>query len=701
MIRKATLLAVLSAALLAPTAAATPSEAAVSTATVTANRQTIDLSVQAITPELPRRPNDVIKVSGTIRNGSTTAQSGLQVRVRYSEAGRPLTDRAALATFAADQDQQLPNASPTSSMTIPALEPGATAQWQFTMTPAQLRMQTFGVYPITVELVSINATWQPLAKVHTFVTFAPLTAPKLPRNRLAVALPLLDQPHRSSDGTFLDDRLSAELKPGGRLADLAQIAKTAPKNVTWFMEPGLFDDLQAMSSEYVVKEAKKPANPAAAAWLGTIRESLADVPVVAVPYADPDVTALAHQGFDAGVDKAITVGGSAAGRHLGRVIPTNVNWPVGGKLDDDALDLLSVGKVGTVLLNPANVPPAVPPTTTLDGATTLDSVSGPVTALLPDEALSQTFELDGSAGGGAVINRQRFIAETAVIAAEPGQVRARNLVVAPSRRWNPDPALVSSLLKTAAKLPWLTPVPLGSMKAPKVQTPRGGLYYTEQDQREELSKKYLDPVKEIAAKADLATQITTDRKPAGFDAAVLRLTSAAWRTSKSGRTASKQVKEKIDERLARVTMSAASRDQSRTLAGVDGQFPISVRNQLSHSVTLLVDVTANNHEFLEVAPDYPKRLVINPGQSGVLQVPMNVKTSGDSTVTVRLKTESGLPYGEPVELTIRTTGYTGIALVIVGGALTVMLAAVVTRILRVRSKRRPARGAQTREGEKV
>jgi hypothetical protein len=698
-IRKATLLAVLSTALLAPTAAATPSEAAVSTAT--ANRQTIDLSVQAITPELPRRPNDVIKVSGTIRNGATTTQSGLQVRVRYSEAGRPLTDRASLATFAADQDQQLPNASPTSSMTIPTLEPGATTQWQFTMTPAQLRMQTFGVYPITVELVSIHATWQPLAKVHTFVTFAPLTAPKLPRNRLAVALPVVDQPHRSSDGTFLDDRLSAELKPGGRLADLAQIAKTAPKNVTWFVEPGLLDDLQAMSSEYLVKEGKKPADPAAAAWLGAIRESLAGVPVVAVPYADPDVTALAHQRFDVGVDKAISVGGSAAGRHLGRAVPTNVNWPVGGKLDDDALDLLSVSKVGTVLLNPANVPPSVPSTATLDGAATLDSVSGPVTALLPDEVLSQTFELDGSAGGGAAVNRQRFIAETAVIAAEPGQLRPRNLVVAPSRRWDPDPALVSSLLKTAAKLPWLAPVQLGSMKAPKVQTPRSGLYYTEQDQREELTKKYLDPVKEVAAKAELATQITTDRRSAGFDAAVLRLASAAWRTSKSGRTASKQVGEKVDERLARVSITQAGRDQPRTLAGVDGQFPISVRNQLSHSVTVLVDVTANNREFLEVNSGYDNSLVINPGQSGVVQVPMDVKTSGDSTVTVRLKTESGLPYGEPVELTIRTTGYTGIALVIVGGALTVMLAAVVTRILRHRSKRRPSRGTQTRENEKV
>ncbi|MFI6534561.1 DUF6049 family protein [Nonomuraea sp. NPDC050547] len=697
MIGKATLLAVLSAALLAPVVATTPGTAAAMTA-----KQELTLTVKAITPELPTKPTDQIKLSGTFRNGTGTPLTGVRVRVRYGF--QRMTDRAAMKAFAEDQAAQLPQASNSSFMDFPLVNNGANTDWTLTVTPMQLGMNAFGVYPITVEVVPVAASWQPLAKAHTFLTYMPPATPKLPRNRLSVALPIVDAPHRSDDVTFVDDKLAAALKPGGRLADLAALAKTAPKNVTWFVEPGLLDDVQAMAKGYTLRNGKKqPADPAAAPWLDSLRTSLTGAPVVAIPYGDPDVAALAHQGLDNGVKTAIAAADVAAARHFKRDIPTTVNWPVAGKLDDDALDLLSVGKVGTVLLNPANVPPQTPATTTLDAATTLDSVSGPVTALLPDEELSRMFELDSAAGRTAVLNKQRFIAETAMIAAEPGQVRPRNLVVAPSRRWDPDPAFVSALLKTAARLPWLASGELGSIKPAKVQTPRTGLVYTEQDRKEELSAKYLEPVKEAAAEADLATRITTDKRSAGFENAVLRLTSSAWRNStRAGRSATKQIDAALGKRLGLITISGASRDQPRTLAGVDGQVPISVRNGLSTSVTLMVDVSSNNRELLQIDSKYvKKRMTIGKGEIGTVPVPMTVKTSGDATITVQLETADGVAYGDPVKLTIRTTGYTGIALVIVGGALSVMLAAVVTRILRRRSQKRPARAAQARESEKV
>ncbi|MFI6297841.1 DUF6049 family protein [Nonomuraea sp. NPDC050790] len=697
MIRKATLLAVLSAALLAPVVATTPGTAAATTA-----KQELTLTVRAITPELPTKPTDQIKVSGTFRNGTGAALSGVRVRVRYGF--QRMTDRAAMKAFAEDQAAQLPQASNSTFMDFPLVDNGTSAAWELTFTPVQLGMNSFGVYPITVEVVPAAASWQPLAKAHTFVTYMPPTTPKLPRNRLSVALPIIDAPHRSDDATFVDDKLTAALKTGGRLADLAALAKTAPKNVTWFVEPGLLDDVQAMTKGYTLRNGKKqPADPAAAAWLESLRTSLTGAPVVAVPYGDPDVAALAHQGLDSGVDRAVKAADSAADRQFKRDIPVSSNWPVAGKLDDDALDLLSVSAVRTVLLNPANLPPQTPATTTLDAAATLDSVSGPVTALLPDEELSRMFELDSAAGRTAVLNRQRFIAETAMIAAEPGQVRARNLVVAPSRRWDPDPAFVAALLKTASRLPWLSSGELGAIKPAKAQTPRAGLVYTEQDRKEELNEKYLEPVKEAATEADLATRITTDKRSAGFDNAVLRLASSAWRNStRAGRSATKQVDAAVGKRLGLITISGASRTQPITVAGVDGQVPISVRNGLSTSVTLMVDVSSSNRDLLQIHPKYVKKpITVGKGEVGTVQVPMLVKTSGDAAITVQLETADGVPYGDPVKLTIRTTGYTGIALVIVGGALSVMLAAVVTRILRRRSEKRPARAAQARESEKV
>ncbi|GAA2297762.1 DUF6049 family protein [Nonomuraea roseoviolacea subsp. roseoviolacea] len=745
MIRKATLLAVVSAALLAPVGVATPGTAAAKTSPAHASRQGLVLTVSSITPNWAKGAADVIKVSGTLRNDTGSDLSNLLVRLRYSS--QPLPDRAALETYQADQtDQTLPGqASQTSQVAIAAVAAGASAPWEFTLTPAQLThpaLPRFGVYPIAIEVQ--QAGWRRLAVQRTFITYAP-QQPKPVRNKLAFALPLIDQPHRvidqprhADDATFADDKLSAALTGKGRLADLLRIAQAAPKKVTWFVDPALLDDLTAMSKPYTVAgkdtTVKKPADAAAAQWLNDLRTALADSPVVATPYADPDVAALAHHGFDTQVGRAIELGGQKATQLLRPEVSTSINWPASGLLDADALDLLAVGKpgvahVGKVLLTSANLPQQdqqTTPTTqtgqttqqtafasgavTPDATATLYSVAGPVTALVADPTLSQLFEPGGGAGS-TLLSRQRFIAETAMIAAEPGQTTPRSIVVAPSRRWDPNPTLVSALLKTADDLPWLSLTPLDSVKPPKgaaartAQTQRAGLTYTDDNRKEELGRKYLTPVKDIARNAELTSLITTDKPPSAFDAAVLRLTSSAWRNqTRAGRAATQLVRDAVDARMGMIAITGADPDRPRTLAGSDGVVPVSVKNSLPVGITVDVEVTSNNPKVLRIVPQPTHRLVIGGnGQSGTLPVKMTAASgvSGDSAVTVQLRTSDGQPYGKPVKLIIRTTGYTGIALVIVGAALAVMLAAVVTRVLRRRSQRRLERAAKSRESEAV
>lgn len=731
MIRKATLLAVLSTALLAPMVATTPGTAAATTRTSTAAsaRQGLSLTVSAVTPEWAKGQADVIKISGTIRNDTGAALPQLSVRLRYSS--QRLADRTAIETYLADQtDATLPiNASQQQSkVLVPLLAAGASQPWELTLTPAQLQLGSFGAYPIAVEVMQQD--WRRLAVQRTLLTYAPPTRPKPPRNRLAVVLPVIDQPHRADDGTFADDKLSAALTGKGRLADLARIAKTAPPTVTWFVEPSLLDDVNAMAKGYRVSTAKsgeatRPASAEAAQWLADLRSALAAPPVVATPYADPDVTALVHQGLDGLTGRALELGAQKASELLKPGVQTSVNWPANGLIDADALDALAVGKgsaqVRTVLLNSTNLPlqtatsttptstpttsttPATLPAVTPDAATTLDTVNGPVTALVADAGLSRTFEPGGSTS--TVLSRQRFIAETATIAAEPGQTRPRSLVVAPSRRWDPNPTLVSSLLKTAGRLPWLTLTRLDSIKPAKAGAPRAGLTYTDADRKEELGGKYLDPVKTAWEKAQLTSLITTDKRVSAFDAAVLRLASSAWRNqTRAGRAVTRLVDGKVQATMNKVSITGADPDRPRTLAGSNGVVPISVKNTMPAEITVDVEVTSNNPRLLRVEPQPSNRLVIGgDGQSGTLQVPLTASPSGsgDATVTVQLRTSDGRAYGKPVKLTIRTTGYTGIALVIVGAALTVMLAAVVTRVLRRRSQRRLTRAARTRESETV
>ncbi|MEV4362326.1 DUF6049 family protein [Nonomuraea sp. NPDC004186] len=711
MIRKATLLA----ALLALTVVATAPGAAATTS-ATASRQTLAVSISSISPQVPTAQTDVIKFTGTLRNDSGAPQSGLRVRLRYTP--QKLPDRVTMAAYQTDQNPAtLPfRASLSSFMDIPALAAGAQARWEFTATPVQLGYGSFGVYPVAVEVVQNGLQ---VMTQRTYLTYAPPTVPKLPRNKLAIALPVIDQPHRGTDvdpktrtPLFVNDKLSQSITGKGRLADLARIAQAAPKAVTWFMEPSLLDDLDAMKNKYLVKvkdeTQEKPANPEAASWLTTMRTALADSPVVAVPYADPDVAALAHQGLDTQTGRAIELGRQKAAALLQREVKTNINWPPGGVLDADALDLLSVSlpagkeRVDTVLLNSTNLPPQPPVPFSPDAASTLDSVNGPVTALVADAELSKLFE--PAAPTSVLLSTQRFVAETAMIAAEAGQTSPRSLVIAPSRRWDPNPTLVNALMKTADNLPWLRLTPLESIKPTKLSVPRAGLTYSDQDRKEELTAKYLDPVKGIASNAQLTSLITETRTPSSFDAAVLRLTSSAWRNStRAGRAVTKLVREAVTDQTDRIQITGAGPSWTRTLAGSNGAVPISVKNELGVQIALYIDVTSNNPELLQVNFDQRGPMKIGPRQSGTVQVPMNAAagTSGDATVTVQLKTSDNQPYGKPQRLTIRITGYTGIASVIVGAALTVMLAAVVMRVLRRRSERKLAHAAKTRENKIV
>ncbi|MFC5823200.1 DUF6049 family protein [Nonomuraea insulae] len=705
MIRKATLLAALSAALLAPMVVAAAPGAAASEASAAAKRQTLSVSITSITPEVPKGQSDEIKISGTVRNDTGAAMAGLRVRLRYT--AQKFTDRATMATYLADQNvATLPfNVSTRNSfMDIPPLDVGGTARWEMIATPVQLGLREFGVYPIAVDISQYGGG--PITAQRTLLTYAPPTVPKTPRNKLAIALPVIDQPRRATDdAVFVDDKLSQAITGRGRLADLARIAQSAPSTTTWVVDPALFDDLNTMTKGYKVKvkdrQETKPASAAASQWLTTMRTSLASSPVVAVPYADPDVAALAHQGLDPQTGRAIELGGQTARALINRNAKTNINWPAAGVLDDDALDLLSVSKVNTVLLNATNLPPQTPVTATPDAATTLDSVGGPVTALVADAELTSLFEPASSTS--VVLSTQRFIAETAMISTEPGQSTPRSLVVAPSRRWDPNPTLVTALMKTAGRLPWLQLATLESIKPSKASVPRAGLTYTEQDRKQELTEKYLKPVRDAWSKSQLTALVTTQKTRSSFDAAVLRLTSSSWRNNtRVGRSVTKLVGSAVKARTELIKITGSGPDRPRTLAGSNGVVPISVKNSLSAPIQLFIDVKSNNPELLTVTFPQEDPLPIGGGQIGTVQVPMIAApdTSGDATVTVQLKTSDGQPYGEPQRLTIRTTGYTGIALVIVGAALTVMLAAVVTRLLRRRSQRRVAR-AKTRESETV
>ncbi|MBG0826955.1 hypothetical protein HS041_04115 [Planomonospora sp. ID67723] len=717
MIRKAALLAVLTATLLSPAALALPGTANAGTGTAgapAANRQNPQLVVEAMGPDVSRAPDTEIRISGSLVNPGTVPLTGLRIRRHHS--AQPFTQRAHLAAYLSGQEGFQPtnwrDEKYVSQQAIPA---GGKAPWEFVFTPQTLGISRFGVYPVTIEVR--DALGQQVAVQRTLVTYLPREV-KAPRTRLSVLLPIVDQPRRADDGTFVDERLPASLAAGERLGDLLKVAQdtSSVKGLTWVVDPALLDDARAMGAAHWVKSGgeaeRRPGDAAASGWLDSLRTALADLPVVAVPYADPDVAALAHNGLDDITGTGVEAAGRVTRETLGRDVRTDVGWPVGGAIDHDGLDLLATAGIGTVLLNAASLPPvpdaaAVPgavtppataPAVTPDAVATVHTVNGPVRALVADPVLSDVLAATTAAPGAALLNRQRFIAETAMISSEPAAAR-RTVLAVPPRRWSPDPAYVTELVKTAASLPWVAPVTLGSVKAAKTPFPRSGLTYTVQDRDKELGKPYMGSVRRVGSRADLTAAVTVASDFDVFDLALLRLSSSAWRGREGDAVKyAERVRETIDSRIAKVWITGNDPSQIRTLAGTDGEVPISVRNELEsdEGVAVRVKVTSKDPGLLKIEP-YKDEMVISGGQTQTIRIPMTSEASGQTTVTVQLTTSDGRKYGQRVKLTVRTTGYTAITLVIVGAALVVMLAAVVMRVLRRRGARRTAAAARSRQ----
>ncbi len=739
MIRTAALFSTLTAVLLAlGLAAAAPSQAA------RVARDVVQVGIDDIAPQVLRAPDTQLKVTGAVTNGGSTPYAGLPLRIRYSS--HPLARRSDLGAYLAGQEGY--DLSWRIVMRLPQIDPSGRVPFELLLTPRELKMSQAGIYPLTIEVLAPYGG-QPIAVQRTFLPYVP-AGQKMQRAKLALVLPIIDRPHRADDATFMDDGLRASLTGDGRLARLLEIAQSGAKGVTWFVDPALLDDVQQTTKPYTLRASgppkpekpeksdkpdkklaaeeaaagrvdpgddteRRPADPSAADWLRNLQTALADAPVVATPYADPDIAALVHNGIDGAAAAAIAKAQQVTPSLLGKEAPATINWPAEGVLDRDALDELSISGVHTVLLSAANLPAgataaATGTTGTTDStgstdttgigtaaktpatATPIDALGGTMTVLAADPVLSGLVDEMTAKDGGSAVATQRFLAETALIAATTPRT---TVVAAPPRRWDPDPDAVAHLLHLTSTLPWLRPATLDSIKKPAAHAPRvADLVYSADQRQAELSKKYLTGVRDLEQQATLTSQVT-GADTGQFAAALLRLESSAWRGhgAEAGRRV-RQVRAAVVDRIDDISITGA--DTPRVLAGANGSVAISVHNGTAKEVNLAVRITSRTPKLLQIITDDDSGalvapIFIRPGNNQTIQVPMTAQGGVEATVRVQLTTRDGVPYGPPTDLIVQATGYTGIALVIVGGALTVMLAAVIMRILR---RSRPRRGTR-------
>ncbi|MEO3822947.1 DUF6049 family protein [Actinomadura sp. B10D3] len=685
-------------AMAAPAALAHPSGARPPNRAQALARAQVGLALTKVTPKTLGE-NSKIEISGAAKNRTEGQLAGLTLRLRYS--AQPVTSRIQLDQIAKGQPSSLPNVGPQQPL-AQAAAPGAKQNWTFRTGTKQLGLRppvgTPGVYPVGVEV--LNSAQQVVGGITTFLTLMPKQRRFKP---VAVGwiVPLIDRMHRTNDQTFIDDRLSKDLAPGGRLRRIVDAAAATGTPLTWAIDPALLDDVQRMASgHYYVrapgakKATRKEKSAVAAEWLTALKNAAKGDPYFVLPYGDPDVTALVRRKTTRDIGIAFDQRNTGlVAQILGRAPEAHVAWPAGGAGGPGTLDQLAKYALkdgGAFLMNssqfqnPANG-------TQPNAASALQTHLGVKKTLIFDQTMNQIVSDGPRTASGALLGEQRFLAETAVIAGEAPNAQ-RTVVVAPDRHWNPADGLAKSLLSYTKGASWLREVPLRKIEsaAPQQRVFNG---YPDPYQRYELGDAHLDHTQAIAERAAAFRAVMTGPIKISYERALLRLESVAWRSSPGrAKRARNQLETELKDDMGKVRV-VTTKNKRVLMGGSSGRLPVLIENTLpDQAVAVRLVVTSENAAKLRLGGLNPDEALIElqPGDRAQRWIPAQAAGNGNFKVNLELQIPEsrGRTYGSGETITVTVTGYGRIALLITGGGLAVLFVGVGVRALRARRRRK-------------
>ncbi len=681
-----------------------------STSPVWLSMEVDQLIPRAITAGMPNS----VRVTGKVTNVSTDRKiTDIDLRL---ERGKPLTTedevRGALREPVPSELIQ-PRFTPISA----SLEPGQSQAFDLTVPLSgdeltSLEITQPGIYPI---LANVNGTpdYGGRARLAALSTLLPVMAVpggdavQAPPNpaKITVLWPLVDRPRLVSTGppgesVLTDDDLSASLALGGRLHSLLKAYDSAvtsglASSVCVAVDPDLLRTVEAMSEGYRVQGVGEGVGKnEAKLWLDQIRRLTAGRCVLAVPYADADLVALARAKL---VDlEALAVKGAEV---VQQVLPSvqalpGVVWPEDGVLDQQALTDLTAQGVRSVVLDQSGVAEAA-------GTQPVRLESGdapPVTAVRIDSMVSDA--LHGGSGGSGGLTGVSTPTETkpvsvqnalAALAFRAGfQGNGQNVVVAPPRRWNAPVGEMQVFLETVKTLVgggFLAQVGLDSLVSGlTVPETVGKLAYPV-----EASGREVPPVVTAAVGRSWTTlqamfdsmsqEDSTSSEPADLvdplRLELLRGVSSAWRGNEAAARGSIAIGEDGIARL-QGQVTVIEPNSPILLGSGDSPIPVTIKNRLDVriNVRIVVDdkpgIKANQLGDL-VLPARGDRLV---------RVPVEVLRSGRFSVNVQLTTPTGVALGDTVRLEVSSSAYGTITIVITATAAAALVLLSARRIYR-------------------
>ncbi|WP_327168393.1 DUF6049 family protein [Streptomyces subrutilus] len=659
----------------------------------------VDVQVTSMAPAAPVK-GDTLTISGTVVNNGSEAINDAHVGLRV---GPVLADRSSIDE-AADRGAFRAGTDPGEidqayAVKIPSLPSKVGHEFTLTVPVNKLELDKDGVYQLGVSLsgaTDSRPSQQVLGIRRTFLPWQPEAAAK--RSQLTYAWPLIAQTRVTAETgsdevqtpVFLDDSLAEELRPGGRLEQMVSLGKDLP--ITWVIDPDLLTTVDAMTKGYRVRgpdgKLVQGRNKAVAEqWLSSLEAAVQGKKVVALPFADPDLASLAHQGKDvSGTLGQLRPATDKARQAVETVLhvpaSTDFSWPVNGAIDPSIVNVATSAGAHNVLARSDSL-------TETGSLGYTPSAARPIgagtTAVVADAELSTAFEGDMLKAGDSTLAVQQFLAHTLALNLQKTDEQ-RSFVVTPQRM--PSVGQVNTMATALRGLQsgrWTQPGDLESAAAAKPDPGAATLVpgagqYPEALRKQELPVSAFEKIRTTQNTLDHFKVILTmpDRVEIPFGNSTNREMSTSWR----GRPdQAKLYRDQVQDYLIGLTEKVKVIPKSdATLSGHSATIPVSVQNSLVqnvHDLVLRVKSANPTRLMFSGSGESEQEVTVQGGHSQTVKFDASATASGPVEVTAQLFTKDGVPYGKARTFTVEATEITStVMLVIAGGVLLLVLAGI-------------------------
>ncbi|OUD04824.1 DUF6049 family protein [Streptomyces swartbergensis] len=675
--------------------AATPADAAGQESPQAASGAgSVSVAVDSLTPSAPTE-GDTVSVTGTVTNNGKQPVTDAHIDLRV---GPSLDTRSSIDALAKKSDDvQGPAGEAVGGKyteKFSKLTPGVAEPFTISVPVDELDLGPDGVYQLAVALSGETAAqpWdQVLGIQRTFLPWQPEEAAT--KTKTTFLWPLVSDVHMTAETgsneqqtpVFSNDDLAEEISPGGRLDQMVSLGKGL--DVTWVIDPDLLASVDAMTKNYQVRgedgaTTSGRSQAVAKQWLSELQQAVAGKEVVALPFGDPDLASLAHNGT--------TVTGSLS--HLkeatdavDNTVPTILHvkpstdfaWPVDGAVDPSIMKVATSAGADKVIARSDSLQDDLSYT-----PSAARPIGGGTTAVVADARMSTVFQGNLTKASASTLAVQRFLAQSLTLGLQTG--KQRSVVVAPQRTPSVNQAQTmaealealqggnwseSQDLTAAAKV---KPDPAANRKVPPASV------YPSSLRKQELPRAAFGQIARTQGKLDNFKVILTDqsRVVTPFGRAMNREMSTSWR----GRgVAAAGYRGDVESYLDGLIEGVKLIEKSETkLSGRSAMIPVTVQNNLVQGVEhLKLRLTSQNPTRLKISGNaYEEQPVaVNGGHSQSVKFTTSANANGRAEVEAQLYTEDGQKYGEPVTFDVKVTEVTPTVMLVIGGGVLLLVLA--------------------------